>query len=126
MRKYPRLTTEILLRYLSEYLNTAPSKMDDLEILYLNRQYSNIVDNLTRNFTEEEFIQFYQYPFSFISLMYSIFHLSRKLNFILYQYSVDRVRFLQRHGLEPKLELNDHLERKNNLEKFGSFRVIKK
>jgi hypothetical protein len=126
MRKYPKITKEIFENYILEYITNGPRNMDHLELLYYTSQYSNIVNNITKDFTEEDYLNFYQNPCVFISIMSDMFHLSRKTNFILHQYSIDRVMFLQKNGLDPKFPVIHCFDNKNHLENFGSFKVIKK
>jgi hypothetical protein len=126
MRKLPKLTKQILERYIEFYLNNPPSELDHYELMYFESQYSGIMKNLTRDFTEEQFVNFYQNPFQFINITYGIFGLTRKLNYILFQFNTARISFLQERGLNPKFPVIDFFDNKNHLENFGSFKVIKK
>jgi len=60
MRKRPKLKKQIFDRYIEFYLNNPPSDLDDYELMYFESQYSGIMKNLTRDFTEEQFVNFYQ------------------------------------------------------------------
>jgi hypothetical protein len=126
MRKRPKLTKQILERYIEFYLNNPPSELDHYELMYFESQYSGIMKNLTRDFTEEQFVNFYQNPFKIINVTYGIFGLTRKLNYILFQFNTARISFLQERGLNPKFPVIDCFDNKNHLENFGSFKVIKK
>jgi len=125
MRKRPKITKEIFENYILEYITNGPRNTDEYEILYFTNQYSNIVNNITKDFTEEEYLYFYQTPCMFILIIFDMFHLSRKTNFILHQYSINRVRFLQKNGLDPKFPVIHCFDKKNYLENFGSIKVVK-
>jgi hypothetical protein len=125
MRKYPRINKEIFERYILEYITNGPRNMDHIELLYYASQYSNLVNNITKDFTEEEYLNFYQTPSIFILIIFDMFHLSRKTNFILHQYSIDRVMFLQKLGLDPKFPINDFFKSHLFDDKFWSFKVRK-
>ena len=126
MRKYPNLTQEIFERYLGEYLNKMTPDLDEYELMYFESQYSGIMKNLTRNFIKEQFVSFYLNPMDFIDIMYNMFGLTRKLNYILFRFNSARISYLQQHGLNPRFERNDYFEKKNIPEKFFRFKVIKK
>jgi hypothetical protein len=126
MRKYPNLTQEIFERYLGEYLNKMTPDLDEYELMYFESQYSGIMKNLTRNFIKEQFVSFYLNPMDFIDIMYNMFGLTRKLNYILFRFNSARISYLQQHGLNPRFEMNDYFEKKNIPEKFFRFKVIKK
>lgn len=61
-KKYPRLTEQIYERYIEKYFLNPPPKMDQMEVMYYQSQFLGIMKNLTRNFTEEQFVNFYQNP----------------------------------------------------------------
>jgi hypothetical protein len=126
MRKFPNLTQEIFERYIGEYLNKMTTDLDEYELMYFESQYSGIMKNLTRDFTEEQLVRFYQNPMDFIDIMYYMFGLTRKLNYILFRFNSARISYLQQHGLNPRFEINDYFEKKNIPEKFFRFKVIKK
>jgi hypothetical protein len=91
MRKRPKLKKQIFDRYIEFYLNNPPSDLDDYELMYFESQYSGIMKNLTRDFTEEQFVNFYQNPMGNIDIIYNWFGLTRKLNYILFQFNTDRI-----------------------------------
>ena len=126
MRKFPNLTQEIFERYIGEYLNKMTTDLDEYELMYFESQYSGIMKNLTRDFTEEQLVRFYQNPMDFIDIMYNMFGLTRKLNYILFRFNSARISYLQQHGLNPRFEMNNYFEKKNIPEKFFRFKVIKK
>lgn len=82
-KKHPKLTKEIFERYIEKYLFNPPSKMDEIEVEYYQSQFLGIMKNLTKDFTEEQLVRFYQTPIGFINLIYNTFGLTRKTNFIL-------------------------------------------
>lgn len=124
-KKYPRLTEQIYERYIEKYLFNPPSKMDEIEVEYYQSQFLGIMKNLTRDFTEEQLVRFYQTPINFINLIYNTFGLSRKTNFILFQYNTARISFLQQRGLNPKFPTNDFFKPHIFDDKFWSFKVTK-
>ena len=69
--------------------------------MYFESQYSGIMKNLTRDFTEEQFVNFYQNPMGYINSIYGMFGLTIKLNYILFKYNTARISFLQQHELKP-------------------------
>jgi len=111
MRKYPNLTQEIFERYLGEYLNKMTPDLDEYELMYFESQYSGIMKNLTRNFIKEQFVSFYLNPMDFIDIMYNMFGLTRKLNYILFRFNSARISYLQQHGLNPRFEINDYFRK---------------
>jgi len=125
-KKYPRLTEQIYERYIEKYLLNAPKNLDEYEVLYYESQYTGVMKNLTRDFTDDQLVRFYQFPKGFINVIYNTFGLTRKTNFILFQYNTARISFLQERGLNPKFPVIDCFDNKNHLENFGSFKVIKK
>ena len=127
MRKqYPRLTEQIYERYIEKYLLNPPPKMDQMEVMYFESQFAGIMKNLTRNFTEEQFVNFYQNPMGNIDIIYNWFGLTRKLNYILFRFNTVRISFLQQRGINPKFEINDFFQPHIFQDDFWSFRVIKK
>lgn len=126
MRKLPKLTKHIFENYILEYLNNPPANLDDYKLMYFESQFSGIMKNLTRDFTEEQFVKFYDNPMDFINIMYNMFGLTRKLNYILFRFNTARISYLQQHGLNPRFEINDYFEKKNIPEKFFRFKVIKR
>jgi len=69
--------------------------------MYFESQYSGIMKNLTRDFTEEQFVNFYQNLMGYINSIYGMFGLTIKLNYILFKYNTARISFLQQHELNP-------------------------
>ena len=69
--------------------------------MYFESQYSGIMKNLTRDFTEEQFVNFYQNLMGYINSIYGMFGLTIKLNYILFKYNTARISFLQQHELYP-------------------------
>lgn len=126
MRKYPKINKEIYERYIEKYLLNVPKNLDEYEILYFESQYTGIMKNLNIDFTEEQLVRFYQNPIDFIDIMYNMFGLTRKLNYILFRFNSARISYLQQNGLNPRFEMNDYFEKKNIPEKFFRFKVIKK
>jgi hypothetical protein len=126
MRKFPNLTQEIFERYIREYLNKMTTDLDEYELMYFESQYSGIMKNLTRDFTEEQLVRFYQNPMDFIDIIYNMFGLTRKLNYILFRFNSARISYLQQNGLNPRFEMYDYFEKKNIPEKFFRFKVINK
>jgi hypothetical protein len=125
MRKRPKLTKDIFENYILEYLNNPPTNLDEYELMYFESQLTGIMKNLTRNFTEEQFVSFYQNPMGDIKLMYGMFGLTKKLNYILFQFNMARISFLQQRGLNPKFEINDFFQPHIFQDDFWSFKVTK-
>jgi hypothetical protein len=111
MRKLPKLTKHIFENYILEYLNNPPANLDDYKLMYFESQFSGIMKNLTRDFTEEQFVKFYDNPMDFINIMYNMFGLTRKLNYILFRFNTARISYLQQHGLNPRFEINDYFRK---------------
>jgi len=126
MRKQPKLKNQIFERYIEFYLHNSPTNLDEYELMYFESQYTGIMKNLTKDFTKEQFVNFYQNPMDFINLIYNMFGLTRKTNFILFQYNTARISFLQERGLNPKFPINDFFKPHIYDDKFWSFKVIKK
>jgi len=125
-KKYPKINKEIFERFIEFYLHNSPTNSDEYELMYFESQYTGIMKNLTKDFTKEQFVNFYQNPMDFINMTYGIFGLTRKLNYLLFQYNTARISFLQERGINPKFPVIDCLNTKNHLENFGSFKVVKK
>jgi len=124
-KKYPKINKEIFETYIEKYLFNPPSKMDEIEVEYYQSQFLGIMKNITRDFTKEQFVNFYYNPMDFINMTYGIFGLTRKLNYLLFQYNTARISFLQERGINPKFPVIHCFDNKNHLENFGSFKVIK-
>jgi hypothetical protein len=120
------LTKQIFERYIEFYLNNPPSDLDDYELMYFESQYSGIMKNLTRDFTEEQFVDFYQNTMGYINLMYGMFGLTRKLHYIVFKYNTARISFLQQHGLNPHFKINVIFKPAIFQDDFWSFKVTKK
>ena len=125
-KKHPKLTEEIFRRYIEKYLLNPPPKMDEIEVEYYQSQFLGIMKNLTRYYTNEQLVRFYQFPMDFINLTYAMFGLTRKLNYLLFKFNTSRISFLQQRGLNPKFEVNDFFKPHIFDDKFWTFRVIKK
>jgi hypothetical protein len=124
-KKHPRLTEQIYESYIEKYLLNPPPKMDQMEVMYFEAQFAGIMKNLTRDFTEEQFVNFYQNPLQFINITYGMFGLTRKLNYILFQFNTARISFLQQRGINPKFEINDFFQPHIFQDDFWSFKVTK-
>lgn len=124
-KKYPKINKEIFERFIEFYLHNSPTNLDEYELMYFESQYTGIMKNITRDFTREQLVNFYYNPMDFINMTYGIFGLTRKLNYLLFQYNTARISFLQERGINPKFPVIHCFDNKNHLENFGSFKVIK-